>query len=103
MDPIFTYPNQNDGVIQVEGYVDDTTTGQLQTSHQWIRTTLRSIQRWEKAGTRMDPHTGWQLALPLQAAIPTGQVLPLNSYHTSIFSRELLVVIPYIMSKINHY
>lgn len=83
MDPIFTYLNAIPGVIQVEGYVDDTSiTGAITDDLTWLRKALRAIEQWNTAGIQMDPHKCWRVGLPLSISIPSHQVLPISDFTT---------------------
>ena len=85
MDPIFTFLNQIPGVVQVEGYVDDTKiTASLTHPHTWVSAVMAAIHTWKDAGIIMDPHECWKLGIPTNVSLPANQILPLCQYSSQI-------------------
>ena len=82
MDPIFVSLNSIPGVINVCGYVDDTTiVGRTDPHLDWPRTVMKMVRTWHSAGIRMDGHHCWRIGLTCDYLTPFDTLVPIDTIH----------------------
>ena len=82
MDPIFVSLNRIPGVINVFGYVDDTTiVGRTDPHLDWPRAVMQEVSNWHSAGIRMDGHHCWRIGLTCDYLTPYDTLVSTDTIH----------------------